>query len=86
MPILIPRGFLSSNDPELFYFVLADSKGHIKQTLLHCLCGNNFPIEPIDGKYEWKHRMCLVGTLELEGFADIKLTKKEKKAKWKSSE
>jgi hypothetical protein len=77
--ILIKRGFLSSNDVAPTYLVIADSQGRITGFALHCLCGNIFPIEPIDGIYKWKHRNCLVGTLELEGYAELFIKKKKNK-------
>ncbi len=80
MPILIPRGFHSSNDVAPFYAILADSRGRVRQVMFRCPCGKDFQIHPdLSGTCEFQHKRCFEGTLKLEGYPLVPKVKKKKK-------
>jgi hypothetical protein len=80
MPILIPRGFHSSNDVAPFYVLLADPHGRVYQVMFRCTCGHDFKLQPdASGVCEFKHKRCFEGTLKLDGYPLVPKKKKKKK-------
>jgi hypothetical protein len=83
--ISVPRGFRSSIDIPPYWMARADDANRIEISLV-CMCGFEFPIQPDSrGIYKWTHRNCLSGTLKLEDYEVLYMTKAEKK-KWKQSQ
>jgi hypothetical protein len=81
----VPRGFRSTTDSPVCYFVYANTHGKPTKVIFRCQCGLEREVVPEDGLVTYRHRFwkCKLHViLNLEGYTDIFLTPKQRKQRY----